>query len=423
MFNQSAPLEDGFQVFPHATVWIFYYTLSKLSLLYLFSARSLLSALTYLSGIVVLDMNQTPHGIANAFGIKSHDALTRFLKSHTSSSASLMLSLVKLASRFSPGYLVVDDVIIPKEYSRKIPATYWVKDHTKKRHVFAQTLVVILWSNGFIKIPVAVELWHKRGFVTPYQTKNQIARRLLKDVTSRGLKPQYIALDSWYASRPNLSFIRQLGYDFVTRLKKNSRVKFNNLSLTTYQLSKNFPKGFIRYYPGLQAYARKLVITYPRFGQLALVVVKHDPHQEPGQTKYIITNNLALTTRCIVELYRSRWDIEVFFRDIKQHLGAGACQSRDLITINRHFALVFLAYTCLDFIRNHKTETIGDVKRNLQSQIIVTISGQTDTLIKFQKAQVKRLPEIQIVKEQLGTRFSEQISSKFRLNARFKTSA
>jgi hypothetical protein len=105
MSDQSAPLEDGFQIFPYATIWIFYFTLWKLSLLYLFSTRSLLAALTYLSGIVILDMNQTPHGIANAFGIKSHDALTRFLSSHTSSCASIMQALVKLASRFSTGYL------------------------------------------------------------------------------------------------------------------------------------------------------------------------------------------------------------------------------------------------------------------------------------------------------------------------------
>jgi SRSO17 transposase len=235
-------------------------------------------------------------------------------------------------------------VIIPKEYSKKIPATYWVKDSSRHRHVFAQTLVVILWSNGWLKIPVAFEIWHKRGFVTPYQTKNQIARRLLKEVISSGPKPQYIALDSWYASRKNLRFITQLGCHFVTRLKKNSRVKFNGLSLTTHQLSKKFGRGFIRYYRQLRAYARKLVISYPRFGQLALVVVKNDTHEEPGQTKYIITNNLDLTTRQIVQVYRSRWDVEVFFRDVKQHLGATACQSRDLITIQRHFALVFLAY-------------------------------------------------------------------------------
>ena len=423
MSHQLAPLEDGFQIFPHATIWIFYYTLSKLSLLYLFPANSLLTALTYLSGIIVLDMNQTPYGIANAFGIKSHDALTRFLSSHTSSSASIMQALVKLASRFSPGYLIVDDVIVPKEYSKKIPATYWVKDTSRNRHVFAQTLVVILWSNGWIKIPVAFEIWHKKGFITPYQTKNQIARRLLKELISAGIKPQYIALDSWYASRDNLSFISQLGYHFVTRLKKNSRVKFNDFSLTTHQLAQKFGRGFIRYYPHLRAYARKLVVNYPRFGQLALVVVKNDPHQEPGQTKYIITNHLEWTTRQIVERYRTRWDIEVFFRDIKQHLGITACQSRKLITINRHFALVFLAYTCLDFIRNHKTETIGDVKRNLQSQMIVTVSGKPDALINFQKVLTKRLPEIQIVKEQVGTSLAEQIASKFRINARVKKSA
>ena len=38
------------------------------------------------------------------------------------------------------------------------------------------------------------------------------------------------------------------------------------------------------------------------------------------QTIELITNNLKWSCNTISELYKSRWDIEIFFRDIKQNL-------------------------------------------------------------------------------------------------------
>ncbi len=71
------------------------------------------------------------------------------------------------------------------------------------------------------------------------------------------------------------------------------------------------------------------------------------------------------------------------FRDLKQHLGLGACQHRSLEAVTRHIALVLFAYVCIQLIRQdiassatHQsvTMTIGDVKKHLQSHVLMPLA-------------------------------------------------
>jgi IS4 transposase len=41
---------------------------------------------------------------------------------------------------------------------------------------------------------------------------------------------------------------------------------------------------------------------------------------ENGQTIEVITNNKYWTANTITQLYKARWEVEIFFRDIKQQL-------------------------------------------------------------------------------------------------------
>ena len=43
-------------------------------------------------------------------------------------------------------------------------------------------------------------------------------------------------------------------------------------------------------------------------------------NQENGQTIELITNQMSWTANTISELYKSRWQFEIFFREIKQNL-------------------------------------------------------------------------------------------------------
>ena len=77
-------------------------------------------------------------------------------------------------------------------------------DSAQRRHIKCQRLVVLLWSNRFISIPVAFAFWHHRDFVKTYRTKNEIARILIYWTVRYGIGFSYLTFDNWYASKQNL---------------------------------------------------------------------------------------------------------------------------------------------------------------------------------------------------------------------------
>jgi hypothetical protein len=99
--------------------------------------------------------------------------------------------------------------------------------------------------------------------------------------------------------------------------------------------------------------------------------------------KYLITNDVNLTVPNIICYYRNRWTIEVMFRDCKQHLVLGKCQSHQSADSQlRHTTMVFLAFTLLELMestgQNGSTidTIIGDIRRYLQHQQLIYVNAQ-----------------------------------------------
>ena len=79
------------------------------------------------------------------------------------------------------------------------------------------------------------------------------------------------------------------------------------------------------------------------------------------------------------------------FRDLKHHLGLTACQHRSLMAVTGHIACVMMAYVCLQLVRQElqhavtahqeATMTIGDVKKHLQSQLIIAPTSHADQAV------------------------------------------
>jgi hypothetical protein len=47
---------------------------------------------------------------------------------------------------------------------------------------------------------------------------------MLRKARERGFRPEYVLMDSWYASLKNLKLIASFGWFFLTRLKSNRLV-------------------------------------------------------------------------------------------------------------------------------------------------------------------------------------------------------
>jgi hypothetical protein len=360
-------LDELVQVSPHALLFVFQAALhlfvGTLQWTTWCSSTTLLSLAVYLTGLTNLETKQTQSRIARLIGHVSHDALNRLVDQLKPLADQAICGLLLILESLGPGYLILDDVFVPKPFARYVCGAYPGYDHAQKRHVVGQRLVVLIWTNGILCVPVAVAFWHHRDFVRTYRTKNQLARILVYWVVRHHIPCTYLTFDNWYASKQNLRYFTQLGLIFVTKLRHNAWISYDNTAHRVSWLT----RFDAHYYADLDAYVRQFPVEYSGYGIGRLALVKHDKHAEPARTKYLFTNALHLTNREFVLRYRSRWAIECFFRTCKQAFGLGACQAHMMAQVLLHVRLVFLAYTMLQLLRTDSAGSLEQMQMNLRS--------------------------------------------------------
>ena len=353
--------------------------------------------LAYLTGLITQE-NITATVLASQVGVVSHDDLTRLLRNIGPGLSAGACWAVRLATRLgADGWLIIDDVLLPKPFAQALAFAGWDYDHASNRNTYGLRLVFVVWCNGVLLIPLLFTCWQKDLTKKParpkrakkkksrkkagppcaarnrkrkkpgtnrpvpaapdkkvarlasgarYRTKNQLAQAMLWKLVRRGLPVRYVLFDNWYASDANLLRWEKLGLHWVTRAKSNLEVEAEGQKVSVKQLGETVRKANYHYYPQLGARARSFLVR--RRGRLLLlVIIQNDSGPESGRTKYLLTSDLELTTRGVVQWYRRRWPIEVFFRDAKQHLGLGKCEARSAEAIVGHIFLVCVAYSLL----------------------------------------------------------------------------
>jgi hypothetical protein len=143
------------------------------------------------------------------------------------------------------------------------------------------------------------------GILNAYAAQCDHFREMLINTHKRGLKPEYVVKDCWYSSLDNLKCIRQLGWIWVMGLKSNRHVN-RKQELRTLDIPEQGVKVHLKGYG---------FITVFRF-------VSRD-----GRTDYVGTNQENPTREEIKKIFKGRWEIEVYHRELKQTCGLEKCQS------------------------------------------------------------------------------------------------
>jgi hypothetical protein len=356
----------------------------------------------YLTGLIT-GSEVSATAISQALGGVSHDALTRLLSSGWWTARQLLLATVRVVSEIGDeGWLIVDDVLIPKPYARLIAFCGWDFDHAVRRNIFGLRLVFVGWGNGWLTVPLGFYVWQKDPTRTPRpkrkrakpgrprkrgpkvrryprhartqrarrralqqgarrvrprtargthsHTKTALARALVWQVVRTKIQVRFILCDNWSASRQNLRCFTCWHLVWVTRLKNNTRVRFHGRPMSVKQVAAPVATANYHYYAQLRARARSVAVEL--FGQpVKLTVVKHDTHPERDRTKYLATSELSLSNAEPGGWYRRRWPSEVFFRDAKQLLGLSHSQVRQPQAVLTHLGLVCLAYRGLQLLK------------------------------------------------------------------------
>lgn len=261
----------------------------------------------------------------------AHDSVSRWLAQATFQPNDLWEHVAEDVS-LAESCLIVDDTILDKKWSPKNELVGYHWSGNKHAVIRGIALVNLLATKGDDCIPVDYRVY--RGKESKI-TKNDHFQHMLDTAKERGFKPRYVLADAWYGSIANLKKIRSLGWKFIMGLKENrivNEVQGTNVAVSALDWNKK--------------QVRKVWLR-----DFGLVLVARIVFQN-GDTRYVVTNDLALTDYEDLSAYSTqRWTIEEFHRGIKQTTGIEKCYSIKKRSQLTHIFACFIAFVRLEFER------------------------------------------------------------------------
>lgn len=250
-------------------------------------------------------------------------------------------------------FLIVDDSLV-KKTGKKIPGCGWHKDHAQNMaNVFGhQWVLSALLFKDFL-LPLWAKLYHPKGTrgCGPFQTKITLAQKIIKTLALPIPCKLYVLADSWYWAKTLVLVCRKRGYHMISQLKSNSVLwihgKKTNVKSLLDLLSSYREVSLFVYGKNKTLRIAKFIGDIKGVGEVAVVVVK----EKRKKPIYLVCTNIHLPAIDIIKYYAKRWKIEQMIKDLKQRLGFGDYQVRDLLAIQRHVALVLLSYFVLILLK------------------------------------------------------------------------
>jgi len=297
--------------------------------------------------------------LAHSFLRRSLCSFTRFLGENvwtveelTETALAQFFQTLRITAR-DVLFLIVDDSLV-KKTGKKIPGCGWHKDHAQNMaNVFGhQWVLSALLCKDFL-LPLWAKLYHPKGTrgCGPFQTKITLAQKIVRTLALPIPCKLYVLADSWYWAKTLVLVCRKCGYHMISQLKSNSvlwiRGKKTNVT-SLLDLASSYREVSLSVYGKTKTLRiAKFIGDIKGLGKVAVVVVK----EKRKKPIYLVCSNIHLPAIDIIKYYAKRWKIEQMIKDLKQRLGLGDYQVRDLQAIRRHVALVLLSYFVLIFLK------------------------------------------------------------------------
>lgn len=232
-----------------------------------------------------------------------------------------------------------------------------------------------------------------------FQTKIALAIELIEQAKSRKLPFTTVLMDSWYLAPDIVAALGENQLDWVSLLKKNRKLEVNSFVLRdelgqpmtlkaphikVEELVPLIPKNAYRRVKVADkfywCFTRSLRI--PGLGKVRLVISFEDP-ELTGTYAVLVSNRTDWSPKKILTTYLQRWPIETFYQDSKGHLGLDEYRMRSAEAIQKHWCLVFVAYSLLHLaslppspigssgkLFSRPIKTIGEVCRQQGQKLI-----------------------------------------------------
>ena len=269
----------------------------------------------------------------------------------------LVIDTIYAESRRSgkPILVIIDDTISSKtkpssKAKHPIESAYFHFSHLKKKQDYGhQALAVLLSCNG-ITLEYTIEMYDKT--VSKIGLVEQIAREL-PDAPNGG----YLLCDSWYVCGDVVETFAAKGFYTVGALKTNRVVYPGGMKINVANYARLLCDEHGKTLFDIVTVRKQKYYVYRYEGRLngikngvVLLTYPVGAFGKESALRAFISTDTSLSTDEILTLYVDRWQIEVFFRTIKNKLAFDKYQIRSAFGVRRFWLMMSLAYNlaCLE---------------------------------------------------------------------------
>jgi len=289
----------------------------------------------YILALLIYQKITSISQMSRFLGTLSHDRLTDLLDSNWDGQTLLNSFASKLLNLFG-GYLIIDDTVISKPYSKLLDGFGYIYDHSQNKAVYGIGIVLLVWTKGTVRLPIAFKVYRKWG-----TKRTDLALELLSYARNRLKlkKIEGVLFDSWYSSKRLLKRIRDYGWHFYSQVKRNRC--FNGVQLKHYTL------GGFWHMPGTLN------------GDIIVLMIRH-------YRKFYITSKIDADWQQAYSLYRiRRQSVEEVFRILKKELCLSFLGDKKEHHWDHHIALELSAFVVLEKFRIENDLTPYRMKEEL----------------------------------------------------------
>jgi len=203
-----------------------------------------------------------------------------------------------------------------------------------------------------------------------FKTKTEMLIEMIKTAILQKIRFDYLLTDSWFTNFELIKFIstRRTKCHFLGMLKRNkTKYLFRDNDLNFNQILTTLKRTKMKRNRKLNCHFYETAVDFKGIP----VKIFFCKMGKNGSWHGLLTTNTKLSFEKAFEIYATRWTIEVFFKECKQYLRLGKCESTDFDAQIAATTLCMLQYNLFSTVRRFESyESFGALFRAANAETI-----------------------------------------------------
>jgi len=202
------------------------------------------------------------------------------------------------------------------------------------------------------------------------KTKIESLINMIRNAISKGIKADYLLVDSWFMCEALIRYVFENPCMFILGMCKfgNAKYDHNGKSYDANKLLAKCKRTMnVKRSRKLKSHYYTIDVGYKDMA----VRLFFSQYANQSSWSLLLTDNMSLTYDEAIRIYQIRWGVEVFYKEAKQYLRLGKCQSNDFDAQIADISIIMITYMMLSLKKRFQAyDTIGGVFRDVRNEMI-----------------------------------------------------